>query len=200
MTFPWKRVKRQKKKKRNHIIALKASAQIWHLRVCAFSVVSDSVRPLGLQSARLLCPWDSPGKNTGVGCHFLIQEIFLTQGLNQHLLHLLYWQEDFLLPLSHLGSPMGMAYITANFIGQIKKVKLLNFIPSGQENKIFLQKGQWTLGHNNKLFEPSFILSCFPDLLKKINHVCKEYPPNLQPIGASGLIQDTAVIDASDFM
>ena len=33
------------------------------------SVVSDSVHPFGLQPARLLCPWDSPGKNTGVGCH-----------------------------------------------------------------------------------------------------------------------------------
>ena len=37
------------------------------------SVVSDSVRPHGLQPTRLLCPWDSPGKNTGVGCHFLFQ-------------------------------------------------------------------------------------------------------------------------------
>ena len=37
------------------------------------SVVSDSVRPHGLQPTRLLCPWDSPGKNTGVGCHFLLQ-------------------------------------------------------------------------------------------------------------------------------
>ena len=33
------------------------------------SVMSDSLRPRGLQPARLLCPWDSPGKNTGVGCH-----------------------------------------------------------------------------------------------------------------------------------
>ena len=41
--------------------------------------------------ARLLCPWDSPGKNTGVGCHALLQGIFPTQGLNQHLLHLLHW-------------------------------------------------------------------------------------------------------------
>ena len=36
---------------------------------------------------RLLCPWDSPGKNTGVSCLFLLQGIFLTQGLNLHLLH-----------------------------------------------------------------------------------------------------------------
>ena len=37
------------------------------------SVVSDSVRPHRRQSTRLLCPWDSPGKNTGVGCPFLLQ-------------------------------------------------------------------------------------------------------------------------------
>ena len=38
-------------------------------------------------TARLLCPWDSPGKNTGVGCHALLQGSFLTQELNQGLLH-----------------------------------------------------------------------------------------------------------------
>ena len=37
------------------------------------SVVSDSVRPHRGQPTRLPCPWDSPGKNTGVGCHFLLQ-------------------------------------------------------------------------------------------------------------------------------
>ena len=37
------------------------------------SVVSVSVRPHRGQPTRLLCPWDSPGKNTGVGCHFLLQ-------------------------------------------------------------------------------------------------------------------------------
>ena len=35
---------------------------------------------------RLLCPWDFPGKNTGVGCHFLLQEIVLTQGSNACLI------------------------------------------------------------------------------------------------------------------
>ena len=38
------------------------------------SVVSDSVQPHRQQPTRLLCPWDSPSKNTGVGCHFLLQE------------------------------------------------------------------------------------------------------------------------------
>ena len=52
-----------------------------------------------LQFARLLCPWDSPGKNTGEGCHALLQGIFWAQGLNLGLLH---WQVDSLL-LSHLG-------------------------------------------------------------------------------------------------
>ena len=35
--------------------------------------MSNSVRPHRRQPTRLLCPWDSPGKNTGVGCHFLLQ-------------------------------------------------------------------------------------------------------------------------------
>ena len=39
----------------------------------AASVVLDSVRPHIRQPTRLPCPWDSPGKNTGVGCHFLLQ-------------------------------------------------------------------------------------------------------------------------------
>ena len=51
------------------------------------SSVSDSSRPYGLQPTRLLCPWDSPGKNTGVSCHFLLQGIFPTQGSNLSLPH-----------------------------------------------------------------------------------------------------------------
>ena len=37
--------------------------------------MSDSVQPYGLKPAWVLCPWDSPGKNTGVGCHDLLQGI-----------------------------------------------------------------------------------------------------------------------------
>ena len=50
---------------------------------------------------------DFPCKNTGVGCHFLLQGIFLTQGANPHLLH---WKVDSL-PLSHQGSPKYITYI-----------------------------------------------------------------------------------------
>ena len=55
------------------------------LLLSRFSCV-DSVRPHRRQPTRLPCPWDSPGKNTGVGCHFLLQGIFPTQGSNRGLL------------------------------------------------------------------------------------------------------------------
>ena len=45
-----------------------------------------TLQPRGLSPTRLLCPWDFPGKNTGVGCHSLLQEIFLTQELNLGLM------------------------------------------------------------------------------------------------------------------
>ena len=64
------------------------------------SVVSDSLQPHGLWLTRFLRPWHFPGKNTGVGCHFLLQEIFPTQGLN---LGLLYSRQTFY-HLSHQGS------------------------------------------------------------------------------------------------
>ena len=57
---------------------------------CVCSVVSDCLRHRGLWPTRLFCPWDFPSKNTGVGCHSLLQGIFLTQGLNPCLLHLLH--------------------------------------------------------------------------------------------------------------
>ena len=50
------------------------------------SVMSDSLRPHGLQPASLLCPWDSPGKTTGMCCHFLLQGLFPTQGSNLDIL------------------------------------------------------------------------------------------------------------------
>ena len=52
------------------------------------------VRPRGLQPARRLRPWDSPGKNSGVGGRALLQGIFLTQELNVHHLFLMHWQKS----------------------------------------------------------------------------------------------------------
>ena len=72
---------------------------------CIFkcSNMSDSLQARGLGPARLLCPWDYPSNNTGVGCHFLLQGIFPTQESNSFFLWLLHWQVESL-PLSHLKS------------------------------------------------------------------------------------------------
>ena len=76
----------------------------WILRICMHAQSCSTLcDPHGLSHTRLLCPWNFLGKNTGVGCHFLLQGIFPSQGLNQHLLYLLYWQADSL-PLCHWGS------------------------------------------------------------------------------------------------
>ena len=61
-----------------HLIVIKVSR----------TVVSDSSQYHGLQPVQLLHPWNSPGKSsTGMGCHSLLQGIFLTWGLNPGLLH-----------------------------------------------------------------------------------------------------------------
>ena len=61
-------------------------------------------------TARLLCAWNFPSKNTGECCHFLLQRIFLTQGSNPHLLHR---QEDSL-PLESPGKPRKREYLCVN--------------------------------------------------------------------------------------
>ena len=66
---------------------------------CALSHVWLLVTPWSV-ACQAPFSWNFPGKNTRVGCHFLLQGIFLTQGLNPHLLH---WQVDSL-PQNHQGS------------------------------------------------------------------------------------------------
>ena len=60
-------------------------------------------------TTRLLCSWDSPSKNTGMGCHALFQGIVSTQGLNPHLLHALHWQVGSL-PLAPPGKHKSLCY------------------------------------------------------------------------------------------
>ena len=63
------------------------------------------------EPTRLLCPWSSPGKHTGVGCYFLLQGILLTQGSNLGLLHCRW----ILYQLNHQGSPMIGDYDVLSF-------------------------------------------------------------------------------------
>ena len=79
----------------------------------AFWVTKYYMHAESLQSRPTLHPmdysppefkWDFPGKNTGVGCHALLQGIFLTQGSNPSLFHLLHWQVG-CLPLLPPGKP-----------------------------------------------------------------------------------------------
>ena len=82
---------------RTHIKHLK------HYCACILTCFNH-VQFYGLQPTRLLCPWDSPGKNTGVCCHTLRQGIFLTQGSNPHLSYLQYKPAGSL-PLMPPGKP-----------------------------------------------------------------------------------------------
>ena len=105
---------------RANIHHLQALSFVFHLLSCDFtaftrdlkyflyhglghSVMFDLLQHHGLQSTRLLCLWDFPGKNTGMGCHFLLQ------GLNLHLFCLLHWQVDSL-PLAPRGKPLHAIY------------------------------------------------------------------------------------------
>ena len=69
----------------------------------------DSLWPPGLWPASLLCSWDFLGKNTRVGCQFLLQGIILTQGSNSCLLRLLHWEAGSL-PAEPPGPPYTVVF------------------------------------------------------------------------------------------
>ena len=87
------------------------------------SVVFDSLPSCGQQPTRLLCPWGSLAKNTGVGCHALLQGIFLTQGSNPYLLCLLPWPVGSL-ALAPPGKPLYQLMYTLNSLSVSSQQKL----------------------------------------------------------------------------
>ena len=104
--------------------------------------MSDSVRPHRWQPTRLPCPWDSPGKNTGVGCHFLLQCIKVkvkVQSLSRARPSVSPWTAAFQAPPSMgfsrqeywsrvpLPSPHPL-YTSPSFIKSEKKRLLLHFL------------------------------------------------------------------------
>ena len=75
-----------------HLVSLSPGCHVASLPACFFRGGSFGVASSCLHACVLLCPWDSLGKNTGAGCHVLLQGIFPTQGSNLLLLCLLPWQ------------------------------------------------------------------------------------------------------------
>ena len=75
------------------------------VHVLSFFSCVQFCEPLRTVVCRLLCPWDSLGKHTGVSCHALLQGIFLTQGLNSCFLCLMHWQMGSLPSLVSYGKP-----------------------------------------------------------------------------------------------
>ena len=88
--------------------------------MCACSVMSKSLWPHGLKSSRLLCPWDFPGKNTGVGSHFLLQGIFPTHWSNPRSLASPALTDGFFITTSP-GEPIQNKEFFINAIAQCKK-------------------------------------------------------------------------------
>ena len=112
--------------------------------------MSDSVTPWTV-AARRLCSRDFPGKNTGVGCHFLLQGIFPTQGSNPGFLYHLHWQVDSL-PLVPPGKPCNQLHGT-------------NFQDCSVTKYVQLFATPWTACST-----PAFpILHCLLSLLKLIS-------------------------------
>ena len=104
--------------------------------------------------ARLLCPGDSPGKNTGVGCHFLLLGIFLTQRLNLHLL----LGRQILYHLSHLISITNtFNRIQPNSVCQLCLNKRKEDLPSLPNTLTFCLQMAWKSQAQRRLFKLSII-------------------------------------------
>ena len=119
------------------------------------SVVSNCLWLHELKPAKLLCPWNSPGKNTGAGCHFLLQGIFLIQGSNLHLPSLLHWQAHSL-PLSHLEN--SLSKLTKLCILKIWVLQHTNYISINQTFKKSMKNkciNKQRLEHNRTKYKGS---------------------------------------------
>ena len=90
-----------------------------------------------IQTLRLLCSCNFPGKNTGVSCHFLLHGIFLTQGLNLCLLCLLLWQADSL-PLVPLGSSLCTQLLLMHKIREFDENFVINLSKHYPNTGVFL--------------------------------------------------------------
>ena len=123
--------------------------------------MSNSLLHHGLQPARLLCPWNSPGKNTRVACHSLLQGIFPTQGSNLGFWHC----RQILFGLSYQGSPI--LFIFKIFIWSHCVVWGTLVPQPGSEPAPLVVKGwspnHWTPGHYQQIhFRKMTSWGCMP--------------------------------------
>ena len=144
------------------------------------SVRSDSLQPHGLWSTRLLGPWDFPGMNTGVGCHFLLQGIFPTQGSNpglphcrQTLYHLSYQGSPILVGSAIICQPLPQYLKIFNIAKYPKYLLQLGFLPLEkpvENRKGFEEEGAWEV-ERPKMHEFSelFVLSL---IMLSLIHFC----------------------------
>ena len=122
--------------------------------------MSDSLQPHGLWPVRLFSLWDSPGKNSGVGCHALLQGIFPTQGLNPCLPHC----RRILYCLSYQGSPWLSLLHHKNLSSQPHySHQHINIYFTCEKNKIF----DYTYPSTNPPSPPYFLVP-FPTNLLSI--------------------------------
>ena len=106
--------------------------------------------PNGWYLARLLCPWDSLGKNTGVGSHSLLQGIFPTQGLNPGLLHC----RQILYHLRHQRSPSVLNLETILSVGHQAGDRHLNQAEGGE---MIVGEAESICCGNSKLFRKAVV-------------------------------------------
>ena len=134
------------------------------------------------------CPWNSPGKKTAVGRHFLLQGIFLIQRWNPSLLHLLHWQANSL-PLSHLGSSPTKKHRHIPSIQSEELLSLHNILGLGGSFFFGGTQEGWTEGnhregmnsfsfrqnHHKIQLVPSSSLWSLLVLILKVFFLCLEY-------------------------
>ena len=121
--------------------------------VCVHTQLRTTLcHPMDCSPPRLLCLWDFPVKNTRVGFHFCLPQIFLTQESNSHLLHLLHWQVDSL-PLAPPGKPtvdLGKAFtikIHSSSLPSSLSVSPLPSLPPIPSFFIFMEMGATCLAN-----------------------------------------------------
>ena len=124
------------------------------------SVMYESVPHCGLWPTRFLCPWDSPGKDAGVGCCFLLQGIFPTQGSNL-CLTLPAPAGRFFTTSTPWKTPSVCSFCLYSFNRAFQRVRIFNFMKSNLPNSLFIHhvfavKSKYSLPSSQRFYSIFF--------------------------------------------